>query len=140
MAHAKQLRTVDRLAQSLLADAVRSAGVKHADIGARTGLSQNRVSKILRLDTPPATVGEIAAIAGAIGYSAAEIIGRAEAIAASDPDWADVVQIDDQEPSGDAEVVQLRPGWPEGLPPAEELAAQDQPGAEQEDEEGMWTP
>ncbi|WP_136314352.1 hypothetical protein [Actinomyces procaprae] len=140
MAFAKQLRPLDRLVQSLLADAVRHAGVKHSDIGAKTGLSQNRVSKILRLDTPPATVGEIAAIAGAIGYNAAEIIGRAEAIAATDPEWADVVQIDEQEAAVDGDVVQLRPGWPEGLPPAEELAAQDIPGAEQEDEEGMWTP
>ena len=69
MARAKQLRPVDHLTQSLLADAVRETGAKHADVGEKAGMSQNRVSIILRLGTPPATVGEISAIARAIGRS-----------------------------------------------------------------------
>lgn len=83
MARAKQLRPVDRAAQSLLADAVREAGVKHADVGEKAGMSQNRVSIILRLGTPPATVGEISAIARAIGRSGSEFIAAAEAEVAS---------------------------------------------------------
>ena len=79
MARAKQLRPVDHLTQSLLADAVRETGAKHADVGEKTGMSQNRVSIILRLGTPPATVGEISAIAQAIGRSASEFIAAAEA-------------------------------------------------------------
>lgn len=83
MARAKQLRPVDHAAQSLLADAVREAGVKHADVGEKAGMSQNRVSIILRLGTPPATVGEISAIARAIGRSGSEFIAAAEAEVAS---------------------------------------------------------
>ena len=83
MARAKQLRPVDHLTQSLLADAVRETGAKHADVGEKAGMSQNRVSIILRLGTPPATVGEISAIARAIGRSASEFIAAAEAEVAS---------------------------------------------------------
>ena len=83
MARAKQLRPVDHLTQSLLADAVRETGAKHADVGEKAGMSQNRVSIILRLGTPPATVGEISAIARAIGRSGSEFIAAAEAEVAS---------------------------------------------------------
>lgn len=83
MARAKQLRPVDLLTQSLLADAVRETGAKHADVGEKAGMSQNRVSIILRLGTPPATVGEISAIARAIGRSGSEFIAAAEAEVAS---------------------------------------------------------
>ena len=83
MARAKQLRPVDHITQSLLADAVRETGAKHADVGEKAGMSQNRVSTILRLGTPPATVGEISAIARAIGRSGSEFIAAAEAEVAS---------------------------------------------------------
>lgn len=83
MARAKQLRPVDHLTQSLLADAVRETGAKHAYVGEKAGMSQNRVSIILRLGTPPATVGEISAIARAIGRSGSEFIAAAEAEVAS---------------------------------------------------------
>lgn len=83
MARAKQLRPVDHITQSLLADAVRETGAKHADVGEKAGMSQNRVSIILRLGTPPATVGEISAIARAIGRSGSEFIAAAEAEVAS---------------------------------------------------------
>lgn len=83
MARAKQLRPVDHMTQSLLAEAVRESDVTHADIGEMAGMSQNRVSIILRLETPPATVGEVSAIAHTIGRSGSEFIAAAEAEVAS---------------------------------------------------------
>lgn len=74
----KDLEPIDREAQRILNDAVEKSGKSQAEIAEATGISQNRVSIILRQDTPPATVGEIMAIAHVVGLSAAAIISQAE--------------------------------------------------------------
>ena len=74
---AKELRPEDAAAQRLLADAVRNSGRSQDSIGKEVGISQNRVSTILRGATPPVTVGELLAIAAAVGVSGAEIIKKA---------------------------------------------------------------
>lgn len=79
MARATQLRPGDHIMQSLLADAVRDPYVTHADIGELAGMPQNRVSIILKVETPPATVGEVPAIAHTIGRSGSEFITATEA-------------------------------------------------------------
>ena len=84
MARAKQLRPVDVLTQQLLAEAVAQAGVVQMTLQERTGISQNRISIILRGATPPATVGEVCAIAHAVGENGAAIIGKAEEAVGSD--------------------------------------------------------
>lgn len=49
-------------------------------------MSQNRVGIILRRETPPATVGELSAIARAVGRTGAEFVSQAEqALAAATP-------------------------------------------------------
>jgi len=140
MARAKQLRPVDHLTQSLLADAVRETGAKHADVGEKADMSQNRVSIILRLGTPPATVGEISAIARAIGRSGSEFIAAAEAEVASATTRSSadrtgsvapslspgngtrVASGSDAGVSGDARVLSLHPDVPPPPPLAEAAA------------------
>lgn len=75
----KALRPLDVHAQRVLAELVRMSGRSHASIGREVGLSQNRVSTILRGDTPPATLGELAVIAEALGVTGAQVLAVAEA-------------------------------------------------------------
>lgn len=75
----KDLAPIDHAAQRILNDLVEASGMSHRQIAEATDMSQNRVSTILRRDTPPATMGEIAAIAHAIGTSGAEVFLQAEA-------------------------------------------------------------
>lgn len=74
----KELEPIDREIQRILSRAVESSGKSHSFIAEEAAMSQNRVSKILRKETPPATVGEIMAIAHAVDMSGAEIIREAE--------------------------------------------------------------
>lgn len=76
--HRKELSEIDFLVQSLLAEAVEDAGLPQAELGKRTGMSQNRVGIILRRETPPASVGEIGSIAQEVGTSASSLIAEAE--------------------------------------------------------------
>jgi len=98
MAIAKQLRPVDVETQRLLAEAIDESGFSQERIRDATGISQNRISIIVRRATPPATVGEICAIAHAVGASGSEIIREAERLVAveqagSDPsEWAFAAQ------------------------------------------------
>ena len=75
----KALRPLDVHAQRVLAELVRMSGRSHASIGREVGLSQNRVSTILRGNTPPATLGELAVIAEALGVTGAQVLAVAEA-------------------------------------------------------------
>lgn len=78
MARAKQLRPVDDAVRTRLAAAAAKSGTGQAAIGEAAGLSQNRVGIIFRGETPPATIGEICAIAAALGMSGWQIIREAE--------------------------------------------------------------
>ncbi|CED90588.1 Hypothetical protein AAM4_0756 [Actinomyces succiniciruminis] len=66
------------------------------------------------------TVGELEAIAEALGLDPVEVLREAQA-RARERERAEVVQLGDR-----------RTDWPEGLPPEWELAAQVQPGADEE--------
>jgi len=78
MARAKQLRPVDDAVRTRLAAAAAKSGTGQAAIGEAAGLSQNRVGIIFRGETPPATIGEICAIAAVLGMSGWQIIREAE--------------------------------------------------------------
>ncbi len=79
----KELLPVDAQIAALLAQAVADAGLSQRELAALTGMSQNRLSTILRKDPPPATVGEVGVIAVAVGTTASAVIGRAEAQASA---------------------------------------------------------
>lgn len=66
------------IAEALLR-AVKESGVSRRELGERAGMSINRLGIILRQEPPPATVGEVGAIAGALGLTAREVIADAEA-------------------------------------------------------------
>lgn len=74
----KALEPIDDAIRIALAGAVAQSGLTHTLIAERVGLSQNRVSTILRGDTPPASLGELAAIAGVLGLSISTLVGQAE--------------------------------------------------------------
>ena len=75
---AKKLLPVDDLIASDLRDRVSDAGLSYRDLSAATGMSINRIGIILRKEPPPATVGELSALASAVGSTATEIITAAE--------------------------------------------------------------
>ena len=70
----KALRPVDLRVAAILNDAVAASGLSHRTIAGRIGISQNRVSKILRAETPAPTIGELDAIAEAVGIPVARVI------------------------------------------------------------------
>lgn len=76
----KTLETIDKHTQSLLADAAARKGLSQNRLAEITGMSQNRIGIIFRLETPPATVGEVCSIAHAIGKHGSEFIEQAEII------------------------------------------------------------
>lgn len=101
-----------------LASIAASSGLKQSDIGKAADLSQNRVGIILRGETPPATIGEIYAIASALGASALRILQEAEeAVAAGER--ASLSVVDGVGGGADGEIV--RPD--DGLPDVSQLAA-----------------
>lgn len=117
----KALRPLDVHAQRVLAELVRMSGRSHASIGREVGLSQNRVSTILRGDTPPATLGELAVIAEALGVTGAQVLAVAEARLAKAArvevqavtDEAEVINIidrDDADPDPSASAVAVDVG------------------------------
>lgn len=55
------------------------AGMSGTELGRRSGIKHNRMAKILRRDTPPATISELEAIAAVFDRKASDIVGAAEA-------------------------------------------------------------
>lgn len=80
----KALHPVDERIAAILADLVKDADIRRRDLAQMTGMSANRLGIILRQESPPATVGEIGAIARALGTTASVIIGTAE-VSVGDP-------------------------------------------------------
>lgn len=74
----KELEPVDKLTQKYLSAAASAAGMTQMRIAELTGISQNRIGIIFRLETPPATVGEVCAIAHAFNRHGSEFVERAE--------------------------------------------------------------
>lgn len=74
----KKLAPIDEEVQRLLAEQVEKSGLTQDFIGREIDMSQNRVGIILRRETPPASLGEIDAIAQIAGIKLSDIISRAE--------------------------------------------------------------
>lgn len=79
MGTSKGLDEADRNVAKELQRLVQETGLSYRDIAAKTGMSINRIGKILRQEPPPATMGEIHKIASAAGSTASQVVGRAEA-------------------------------------------------------------
>ena len=78
MGTSKELEGVDKSAAEVLQDLVQASGLSYRDIGTQTGMSINRIGKILRQEPPPASVGEIGKIANATGSTASAVVRKAE--------------------------------------------------------------
>lgn len=76
----KNLLDVDLRISEVLAELVDTAGISRRELASLTGISANRLGIILRQEPPPATVGEVGQIAGAVGSTASLVIARAEAM------------------------------------------------------------
>lgn len=70
---------MDAVIAGYLREGVDSAGLTYRELADRTGISLNRIGIILRQVPPPATIGEMGRIAAAIGFTASELLMRAEA-------------------------------------------------------------
>lgn len=69
---------MDAAIAGYLREAVDASDITYRELAARTGISLNRIGIILRQEPPPATIGEMGLIAGALGFTALELIARAE--------------------------------------------------------------
>ena len=78
MARAKRLRPIDDEIRLILLSKSQESDLNQSGIGALSSLSQNRVGIIFRGETPPATVGEVSAIATALGTTASAVVRQAE--------------------------------------------------------------
>jgi transcriptional regulator with XRE-family HTH domain len=75
----KPLKPLDHAVAQILAAAVGSKDISRRALADLTGMSINRLGIILREEEPPATLGEVATIAYALGMSAGAVVRRAEA-------------------------------------------------------------
>ena len=80
----KALGPVDRHVVGLLASAAEAADVSQRALESRTGISQGRIGKILRGETPPPSIGEMDALAQALGMKASDVFRDAEALVDED--------------------------------------------------------
>lgn len=75
---AKNLQPLDAAIAEILVNRVDAIGASRRALAIETGMSANRIGIILRGEQPPATVGEVGALAAAVGMSAGQIIALAE--------------------------------------------------------------
>lgn len=95
MARAKRLRPIDDEIRLILLSKSQESDLNQSGIGALSSLSQNRVGIIFRGETPPATVGEVSAIATALGTTASAVVRQAEdALEETESTSRDVVEVD----------------------------------------------
>ena len=74
----KALLPIDARIAEILAQGVEEAEITRRTLADMTGMSLNRLGIILRQEPPPATVGEVGAIARAIGTTASAVTAQAE--------------------------------------------------------------
>lgn len=74
----KSLTPIDAETADVIAEAVDTSGFTRRQLSELTGMSVNRIGIIIRKEPPPATIGELGAIAHALGKSASEIVRLAE--------------------------------------------------------------
>ncbi|WP_157486889.1 helix-turn-helix domain-containing protein [Leucobacter salsicius] len=75
----KDLQPIDAKIAEILSELVVESGMTRRTLAGETGMSVNRLGIILRQEPPPATVGELGLLAQALGFSASDIVERAEA-------------------------------------------------------------
>ena len=123
-----EISETEREVVAIIARAAERRGWSGRRLGAEAGITKARISLLLRNERP-VTVTDFVALCEALGLSPVGVMKEAEA------------RLTDREAQARArereraEVVQLgerRPDWPEGLPPEWELAAQVEPGVEEE--------
>jgi transcriptional regulator with XRE-family HTH domain len=81
---AKELEPVDRHAAEIVASAAQERGLSQRRLEELTGISQKRVGKILRAESPAMTLGEMHAMASAVGMAGGEVLRWAIERAAAD--------------------------------------------------------
>lgn len=104
MGTSKGLEPGDKAAAELLQELVTESGKSYRAIRDETGISINRIGKILRQEPPPASLGEVGLIARALGSSATEVVTRSErmsqdgyTLAASDHDYEEEMLAQNEE-------------------------------------------
>ncbi len=89
------------------------------ELSRRSGVRLTRLGDVLRRGRAM-TVGELEAIAESLGLDPVEVLREAQEM------------VRERERAKVVELGERRADWPEGLPPLEELAAQVEPGADEE--------
>lgn len=69
---------LDLAVSEVIAELLEASGRSLRDVAAAASMSHNRLGKIKRLDTPPASPGEVDRIAQALGTSASHVFRDAE--------------------------------------------------------------
>jgi transcriptional regulator with XRE-family HTH domain len=75
----KTLQPLDAAIAAILAERIEAQGASRRTLAVSTGMSANRIGIILRGEQPPATVGEVRALAGECGLTAGQVVALAEA-------------------------------------------------------------
>lgn len=81
----KPLEPLDLAVIAILVGCQEDAGLSQRRLARATGMSLNRVGIILRAEGPAPTVGELDALAGALGVQGSEVLRRAEGQVAGRP-------------------------------------------------------
>lgn len=74
----KKYGDIDVALSMVIADLLEKSGESLRVVAARAGMSHNRLGKIKRQETPPASPGELDRIAIALGTTASEVFAAAE--------------------------------------------------------------
>lgn len=85
----KKLEPYDAAVVQILREAAEAAGMSGRGLAEQSGMGSNRVAIILRGDEPPATVGEVARLAMALGLRPSKVFAAAETAGVVAPlvDW-----------------------------------------------------
>lgn len=76
---AKPLRPLDVEAVKVLQKMIDTSGVSRARIAIAAGIGHNRSGRIFRFESPGMTLGELDALAVALGSSCSEVLSLVEA-------------------------------------------------------------
>ena len=76
---AKPLQPLDVEVVKVLQEMIDTSGVSRAQIAIAARIGNNRSGRIFRFQSPDVTLGELDALAGALGSSGSEILSLAEA-------------------------------------------------------------
>lgn len=76
---AKPLRPLDVEAVKVLQEMIDASGVSRARIAIAARVGHNRSGRIFRFESPGMTLGEMDALAAALGSSSSEVLSLAEA-------------------------------------------------------------